>query len=52
MEINNNINDKKNYRSKSLANSFLLNLSKEKEKRSSNMFSSISKKNSWFQLYT
>ena len=48
MEINNNINDKKNYRSKSLANSFLLNLSKEKEKRSSNMFSSISKKTPGF----
>ena len=48
MEINNNINDKKNYRSKSLANNFLLNLSKEKEKRSSNMFSSISKKTPGF----
>ena len=49
MEINNTINDnKKNFRSRSLANNFLLNLSKEKEKRSSNMFSSISKKTPGF----
>ena len=49
MEINNTINDnKKNFRSRSLANNFLLNLSKEKEKRSSNILSSVSKKTPGF----
>ena len=51
MEFNNanNKNDKNKFRSKSLANNFLVNLSKtEKEKRSSNILSSVSKKTPGF----
>ena len=48
MDFNNNKNDKNKFRSKSLANNFLVNLSKTTEKRSSNIFSSISKKTPGF----
>ena len=51
MEFNNanNKNDNNKFRSKSLANNFLVNLSKtEKEKRSSNILSSVSKKTPGF----
>ena len=51
MDFNNpnNKNDKNKFRSKSLANNFLVNLSKtEKEKRSSNILSSVSKKTPGF----
>ena len=49
MELNTNKNDDKNkFRSKSLANNFLINLSKNTEKRSSNMLSSVSKKTPGF----
>ena len=54
MEFNNanNKNDKNKFRSKSLANNFLVNLSKtEKEKRSSNILSSVSKKESYKKYY-